>query len=70
MLWIGRFEVTSRRVLTAWMDLFHHDTPGAETPQFVALLPLAAQQVLQNIEDAEELRLRLQEAHDEFADPR
>ena len=58
--------MTSRRVLTAWMDLFHHDTPGAETPQFVALLPLAAQQVLQNIEDGEELRLRLQEAHDEF----
>ena len=25
VLWIGRFEVTSRRVLTAWMDLFHHD---------------------------------------------
>ena len=48
------------------MDLFHHDTPGAETPQFVALLPVAAQQVLQNIEDADELRLRLQEAHDEF----
>ena len=66
VLWIGRFEVTSRRVLTAWMDLFHHDTPGAETPQFVALLPVAAQQVLQNIEDADELRLRLQEAHDEF----
>ena len=66
VLWIGRFEVTSRRVLTAWMDLFHHDTPGAETPQFVALLPLAAQQVLQNIEDADELRVRLQEAHDEF----
>ena len=66
VLWIGRFEVTSRRVLTAWMDLFHHDTPGAETPQFVALLPAAAQQVLQNIEDNDELRLRLQEAHDEF----
>ena len=66
VLWIGRFEVTSRRVLTAWMDLFHHDTPGAETPQFVALLPQAAQQALQNIEDAEELRVRLQEAHDEF----
>ena len=48
------------------MDLFHHDTPGAETPQFVALLPAAAQQVLQNIEDHDELRLRLQEAHDEF----
>ena len=45
---------------------FHHDTLGAETPQFVALLPHAAQQVLQNIEDAEELRVRLQEAHDEF----
>ena len=66
VLWIGRFEVTSRRVLTAWMDLFHHDTPGADTPQFVALLPAAAQQVLQNIEDHDELRLRLQEAHDEF----
>ena len=48
------------------MDLFHHDTPGADTPQFVALLPAAAQQVLQNIEDHDELRLRLQEAHDEF----
>ena len=66
VLWIGKFEVTSRRVLTAWMDLFHHDTPGAETPQFVALLPAAAQQALQNIEDGDELRVRLQEAHDEF----
>ena len=62
----GKLEVTSRRVLTAWMDLFHHDTPGAETPQFIALLPIAAQQALQNIEDAEELRLRLHEAHDEY----
>ena len=66
VLWIGKFEVTSRRVLTALMDLFHHDTPGAETPQFVALLPVAAQQALQNIEDAEEARLRLHEAHDEY----
>ena len=64
VLWRRKFEVPSRRVLTAWMDLFHHDTPGAETPQFVALLPQA--EVLQNIEDAEELRVRLQEAHDEF----
>ena len=32
VLWIGRFKVTSRRVLTAWMDLFHHDIPEAETP--------------------------------------
>ena len=66
VLWIGRFEVTLHRVLITWMDLFHYDTPGAETPQFVALFPLAAQQVLQNIEDADELRLRLQEAHDKF----
>ena len=66
MLWIGQFEVTSRRVLTAWMDLFHHDTPEAETPQFIALLPLAAQQALQNIEDAEKQRQRLHAAHDEF----
>ena len=31
VLWIGRFEVTSRRVLTAWMDLFHHDIPEVTT---------------------------------------
>ena len=48
------------------MDLFHHDTPDAETPQFVAFLPAAAQQALQNIDDADELRQRLHEAHNEF----
>ena len=34
VLWIGRFEVTSRRVLTAWMDLFHHDIPEVTTVEF------------------------------------
>ena len=66
VLWIGKFEVTSRKVLTAGVDLFHHDTPDAETPQFIALLPAAAQQALQNIEDVDEQRQRLHEAHDEF----
>ena len=66
VFWIGKFEVTTRRVLTAWMDLFHHDTPGAETVEFFNLLPQAAQQALQNIEDAEEQRARIHAAHDEF----
>ena len=46
VLWIGRFEVTSRRVLTAWMDLFHHDIPEVTTVEFFALLnPAVRQQI-------------------------
>ena len=44
VLWIGRFEVTSRRVLTAWMDLFHHDIPEVTTVEFFALLNPAVRQ--------------------------
>ena len=47
----------------------HHQQPAgpdAETPEFIALLPVAAQQAPQKIEDAEEQRQRIHTAHDEY----
>ena len=65
VLWIGRFEATSRRVLTAWMDLFHHDIPEVTTIEFFNLLNPAARQQINDIADPEEQRQRLTELRDE-----
>ena len=68
VLWIGRFEVTSRRVLTAWMDLFHHEIPEVTTIEFFALLTPAVRQQINDIQDQEgpdEARRRLSEIRDE-----
>ena len=61
VLWIGRFEVTSRRVLTAWMDLFHHDIPEVTTVEFFALLNAAVRQEINDLQDPDEQRQRLTE---------
>ena len=65
VLWIGRFEVTSRRVLTAWMDLFHHDILEVTTIEFFNLLNPAARQQINDIADPAEQRQRLTELRDE-----
>ena len=65
VLWIGRFEVTSRRVLTAWMDLFHHDIPEVTTVEFFALLNPAVRQQINDLQDPEEQRQRLTEIREE-----
>ena len=59
--WIGRFEVTSRRVLTAWMDLFHHDIPEVTTIEFFNLLTPALRQEVNDLQDPEDQRQRLTE---------
>ena len=61
VLWIGRFEVTSRRVLTAWMDLFHHDIPEVTTIEFFNLLTPALRQEVNDLQDPEDQRQRLTE---------
>ena len=65
VLWIGRFEVTSRRVLTAWMDLFHHEIPEVTTIEFFNLLTPAARQQINDMQDPEDQRQRLTELRDE-----
>ena len=65
VLWIGRFEVTSRRVLTAWMDLFHHDIPEVTTVEFFALLTPAVRQQINDIQDPEEARRQLIEIREQ-----
>ena len=65
VLWIGRFEVTSRRVLTAWMDLFHHDIPEVTTVEFLALLNPAVRQQINDLQDPDEQRQRLTEIREE-----
>ena len=65
VLWIGRFEVTSRRVLTAWMDLFHHDIPEVTTVEFFALLNPAVRQQINDLQDPDEQRQRLTEIREE-----
>ena len=66
VLWIGRFEVTSRRVLLqhGWI-LFHHDIPEVTTIEFFNLLNPAARQQTNDIADPEEQRQRLTELRDE-----
>eukprot|EP00434_Breviolum_minutum_P044053 symbB.v1.2.039307.t1/scaffold6474.1/size21299/2 len=61
----GRFEVTSRRVLTAWMDLFHHDIPEVTTVEFFALLTPAVRQQINDIQDPEEARRQLIEIREQ-----
>ena len=65
VLWIGRFEVTSRRVLTAWMDLFHHEIPEVTTIEFFQLLTPAIRQQINDIQDPDEQRQRLTELREE-----
>ena len=66
VLWIGRFEVTSRRVLTAWMDLFHHDIPESDNSRILfALLNPAVRQQINDLQDPDEQRQRLTEIREE-----
>ena len=65
VLWIGRFEVTSRRVLTAWMDLFHHDIPEVTTIEFFNLLAPPVKQQINVIADPDEACQRLTELREE-----
>ena len=65
VLWIGRFEVTSRRVLTAWMDLFHHDIPEVTTIEFFNLLAPAVRQQINDLQDPDDQRQRMTELREE-----
>jgi len=64
VLWIGRFEVTSRRVLTAWMDLFQHGIPEVTTIEFFNLLAPAVRQQINDM-DPEDARQRMVELREE-----
>ena len=47
--WIGRYEISSRRVMQAWMDLQEINIPAADEPAFVALLTQQQYENLQNL---------------------
>lgn len=50
VLWIGKFEVSSRRTMIAWMDTYEHNIPPIEDARFNAMLTVAQRQELQAIQ--------------------
>ena len=50
VLWIGKFDVSSRRTMTAWMDTHEHNIPPIEDARFNAMLTVAQRQELQAIQ--------------------
>jgi len=63
--WIGKFEVTSRRVLTAWMDLQEIDVPPIDDVEFLNLLNPQQADALQQIQDGDERRAAANAIRDE-----
>ena len=60
--WIGKFEIATKRLTNAWMDLHEPpDLPAANTVAFVQMLKAAAQAELQNIADVND---RVARAHE------
>ena len=57
--------MTSRRILTAWMDFFHHEIPEVTTIEFFNRLALAVRQQVNEIQDPDEQRQRLIEIRED-----
>ena len=63
--WIARFEIASKRVLTAWMDLFDPSiVPEVNVPEFLDFLTPAEQTELRNIQNQDDRRDRARELRD------
>ena len=65
VLWIGRVEVISR-IVTAFVDLFHHDSPEAETQEFVNLSPPALRAAINELKGPDQQRQSIIEAHEDM----
>lgn len=48
------------------MDLFHHDSPEAETHEYVNLSPPALRAAINELQDPDEQRQSIIEAHGEM----
>lgn len=67
VMWIGRFEIASCRVITAWMDLLDlNQVPQVDDPAFADGITQQQAAELQGIDDMDERRTKPDEIREEM----